>query len=475
MNKIFKNFIFLPLILGGAIAFVVMQVKSKPPVEHEEAKFPTKAVEVITINQILFRARAMAFGNVEPKVVLKSKSEVSGKISYIHPDLKKGASLKKGTVVLRIEPTSFEISLNQSKAGLAGSQSSLAQLQSEEKSTKRLLSISQKNLNVGLKELNRIKTLWDKRLISRSTLDKEEQKVLSLRQQVQDIQGKLSSYASRKSATRAQITQSKSQVDQSKDTLGRTEVRIPFDARVGTVSVEKGEFVPAGGLLFEALGVQAVEITAQLPTKQFRPLITGLGSKQSDKNPDAKSSFSLRDPASLQIALKNMNLEARVRLVGDSSDASIWDGQLIRLSESVDPTRDTLGLVIAVDNPYDGIIPGKRPPLLKGMYTSVELLSPAKPALIVPRKAIHQGRIYIANSDNQLEIRAIHILFLQGDMVVLDSEKDANLVGKKIIINDVIPVMEGLPLKPILAEDYQNGLALKALGEQVAIKKGIKQ
>ncbi len=470
MNKIFKNFIFLPLILAGAVAFVVIQVKSEPPVEHEEARFPTKAVEVITINPIPFRARAMAFGNVEPKVVLKAKSEVSGKISYIHPDLKKGASLKKGTVVLRIEPTSFEISLNQSKAGLAGSQSSLAQLQSEEKSTKRLLSISQKNLNVGLKELNRIKTLWDKRLISRSTLDKEEQKVLSLRQQVQDIQGKLSSYASRKSATRAQITQSESQVDQSKDTLGRTEVRIPFDARVGMVSIEKGEFVGAGGLLFEALGVQAVEITAQLPIKQFRPLITGLGGKPSGENPNGDSSISLRNPASLQMALKNMNLEARVRLVGDSSDASIWEGQLIRLSESVDPTRDTLGVVIAVDNPYDGIIPGKRPPLLKGMYTSVELLSPVKPALIIPRKAIHQGRVYIANDDNKLEIQTVNILFLQGDMVVLDSEKDSHLIGKKIIISDVIPVMEGLPLKPIFAEDYQNGLALKALGEQVSAK-----
>ena len=468
MKKIFKNFIFLPLILAGAVAFVVMQVKSKVPVEHQEAQFPTKAVEVITIKKIPFRARAMAFGNVEPKVVLKSKSEVSGKISYIHPDLKKGASLKKGTVVLRIEPTTFKLSLNQSKAGLAGSQSSLAQLETEEKSTKRALSISQKNLNVGLKELKRIQTLWDKRLISRSTLDKEEQKVLSLRQQVQDIQGKLDTYRSRKAATRAQITQSKSQVDQSKDTLGRTEVRVPFDARIGTVSVEKGEFVPAGGLLFEALGVQAVEITAQLPTKQFRPLISGLGQNNPNENP----TISLRDPASLQVALSNMNLEARVRLVGDASDATVWDGKLIRLSESVDPTRDTLGLVIAVDRPYDGIIPGKRPPLLKGMYTSVELFSPAQPTLVVPRKAIHQGRIYIAAEDNKLKVQPVHILFLQGDMVVLDGERDAHLAGKKIIISDVVPVMEGLPLKAISADSYGDELAGKALGKLVSTASG---
>ncbi len=457
MKKIFKNFIFLPLIVAGAIAFVVMQVKSKAPIEHQEASFPVKAVEVISIKKIPFRARAVAFGNVEPATVLKAKSEVAGKISYIHPELKRGASLKKGTVVLRIEPTSFKLSLNQSKAGLAGSKSSLAQLVAEEKSTKRALNISQKNLNVGLKELKRIQILWNKRIIARSTLDKEEQKVLSLRQQVQDIKGKLASYKSRKAATRAQINQSISQVDQSKDTLGKTSVTLPFDARVGKVSVEKGEFVPAGGLLFEALGVQAVEITAQLPIKQFRPLIVGMGGTE---NP----SMNLSNPAKIQAALTKMDLEARVRLVGDSSNGTTWDGELIRLSESVDPTRDTLGLVISVDKPYEGIIPGKRPPLLKGMYTSVELFSPVKPTLVVPRKAIHQGRIYIASAENLLEIQAVSILFQQGDIVVLDGEKDTHLIGKNIIISDVIPVMEGLPLKVIPADDYEKQLALKALG-----------
>ncbi len=459
IKKFFKSFIFLPLILGGAIFLVVNKVKTKPPVEHEALSYPVKAVEVITIKKIPFRARALAFGNVEPATVLKAKSEVSGKVSYIHPKLKKGASLKKGTVVLRIEPNTYKLTLNQSQAGLAGSQSSLAQLTAEEKSTKRSLNIAQKNLNVGIKELNRIKSLWNKRLIARSTLDKEEQKVLSLRQQVQDIQGKLSSYKSRRAATLAQIKQSKSQVSQSKDKLGKTSVRLPFDARIGTVTVDKGEFVPAGGLLFEALGVQAVEINAQLPTKQFRPLVTGLASK------NGKRKINLKSPESVQAALSSMHLEARVRLVGDSSEDAIWDGKLVRMSESVDPTRDTLGLVIAVNKPYEGIIPGKRPPLLKGMYTSVELLTPAQPTLVLPRKAVHQGRVYIAKEDNTLDIKPVHVLFQEGNMLVLDSSKDSQLIGKKIIISDVIPVMQGMPLKLIEATDYQEHLKKQALGE----------
>ncbi len=462
MKKILQSFISLPVILIVAIAIVVVLVKSKAPIEHQYASYPIKAVEVITVKKIAFRVREVAFGHVEPSIIINAKSEVSGKISYMHPDLKQGASIKKGTVVLRIEPTTFEISLNQSKAGLAGSQSSLTQLNVEQASTQDALVIAQKKLKVELKELERIQALWDKRLIARSSLDAEQKNVLSLQQSVQDIEGKLASFSSRKAAMRAQIKQSESQVDQSQDTIGRTEVLMPFDARIGAVSVEKDEFTPAGTILFEALGVEEVEINAQIPVQQFRPLVSvGLG--------ENGHSINLQNPENLQTALANMKLETRVRLVGDLENSTIWQGKLIRLSESVDPTRDTLGLVIAVQNPYEGIIPGIRPPLLKGMYASVEIFAPAKPTLVIPRKSVHQGRVYVVTEDNTLSIRPIKVLFSQGELVVIAEQDEHSGLneGETIIISDVIPVMEGIPLKPIMADDYQKRMMANALGEQL--------
>jgi len=460
MKKILQNFIVLPLILITAIVIVVTLVKTKTPIEHLDTGYPVKAVEVITASKIPFRARAMAFGNVEPAITLNTKSEVSGKISFIHSDLKKGASLMKGTVVLRIEPTTFEFSLTESQAALTSSQSTLAQLKVEEKSAKDALSIVQKNLNVELKELKRTEELRKKGIISQSALDKENQKVLSLRQQFQDIEGKIASFDSRRNAIKALIKQSESQVNKSQDTLGRTEVSLPFDARIGTVSVEKGEYVQAGSMLFEALGIQAVEINAQISTKQFRPLVTGLRFIKDD-------TVDLQNPIILQAALSSMRLEARVRLVGDASHLTTWDGTLIRLSESVDPVRDTIGLVVAVDKPYEGIIPGKRPPLLKGMYTSVEFFSPAKPTLVLPRKAVHQGRVYIATDKNTLAIRAVNVLFTQGNMVVLSESEETRIqTGERIIISDVVPVMEGMPLKVIAATEYEKLLRQAAMGEQ---------
>ena len=451
MRNILQKAVILPLIVVVAVAFVIFKVKSKPPIEHEELQFPVKTVEVITARKIPFRARATAYGNVEPAVLVLAKAEVAGKISYIHPLLKQGGTLAQGTVALRIEPTTFEFSLNQSRAVLAASQSALVQLEVEENTTRGSLDLAKKNLEVGKKELDRLLVVWEKKLISRSVVDAEEQKVLQLRQQVEDLQGRLTGFESRKAATQAQIRQSESQLAQSQDTLGRTEIRVPFDARIGQVLVEKGEFTAVGNVLFEASGVQAVEINAQIPTRQFRPLLMGNGGK----------GLSLQSPEALQSALMQMQLEARVSLVGFEGGTAKWKGELLRIGESIDPTRDTLGIVVAVNNPYEGVIPGTRPPLLKGMYTAVELFAPERDVIVLPRKAIHQGRIYIAKANNQLEIREVDILLKQGRLVILDGGIEE---GEKVIITDVIPVINGLPLNPIEAVEYEQQMARDALG-----------
>jgi RND family efflux transporter MFP subunit len=454
MKKTLKHFIFLPLIIASAVAFVFIQVKSKQAIEHQDVEFPVKTVNVLSVMKIPFRVSAVAYGNVEPATALKAKSEVNGKISYIHTELKQGGSLPKGTTVLKIETTTFEISLDASKAGLASSQSSLKQIEAEEKSAKRSLQIAQKNWNLALAEFERVNVLVEARTLARNQLNIEEQKVLQLSSTVQDLQGKVDTYASRKASIRAQIKQSKSQVDQSEDSLIRTEIILPFDARIGSVSVDVGEFVAAGGQLFEALGIEAVEINAQLPVKHLRPLATTMN------DGDNTQLVNLQGSVNLQTALSKWNLEAKVRIVGGDLN-TVWDGVLLRISESVDPIRDTLGLVVAVDNPYEGVIPGVRPPLLKGMYASVEFLAQARDMLVIPRKALHEGRVYVVSEENTLSIRSVQINYSQGQLVVI---KDGLEEGDKIITSDLVPVIEGIKLELIESDEFQKEIAALALG-----------
>lgn len=456
-TALLKKPITLLLIVGLAVGFVMYKVKSGAPVERSEDGLPPVSVKVLNLQTLPFRPRATAYGHVEPTVFLKAKSEVSGKVIYVHPDLKKGAAVKAGTVVLRIEPTTFELTLNQSESALEASQSSLIQLDVEEKSTNRQLSIAKENLKVGEAEFARIKTIFDKKLIAKSTVDAEEQKVLSLRKQLEDVQGKVAAFQSRRASLQAQIDQSISQVSQSQDTLGRTEIKLAFAARVGEVSIEQGEFIPAGTVLFEALGMESVEISAELPTSQFGPLISGLNMPVSTKKNDE----------AISNTVAAMNMESTVRLVGWENKASQWQGELVRIGESVDPTRDTIELLINVDKPYADIIPGVKPPLIKGMYTAVEIVAPVQQALVLPRKALHEGRVYIVDDNDKLDIKKVDVAYRQGDLVVLRDEQPGLTAGDRIVVSDVIPVIAGLPLLPSSDEEGARALAELAMNIKV--------
>ena len=135
---------------------------------------------------------------------------------------------------------------------------------------------------------------------------------------------------------------------------------------------------------------------------------------------------------------------------------------MLRISEAIDATRQTLGIVVGVDNPYQKIIPGIRPPLLKGMYTAVDLLAPIQAALVVPRKAVHEGRVYIANDEDRLEIRPIEIRLIQGDLVVIRSGIE---IDERIIVTDLTPVIEDMPLQVSTAKQAEAELRRSAAGE----------
>ncbi len=452
MKKFLEKPYIIFAIIGLGIIIAIIFVKTKAPMEHVGSEMPSKNVAVINVRTLPFRAMITAYGNVEPAITLNTIAEVSGKISYLHPDLKQGSSIAGGTVVARIDPTDYKVLLKQTEADLVANKSSLKQLQVEKRSTVRSLDLAKKNLVVGEKELERIRSVFERKLVARATLDSEEQKVIQLQQQVSELQGNLDSFASRKASVEAQIERAQEQVKNQETTLGRTEITLPFSARIGNVSIEQNQFVIVGFSMFEALDINAIEINSQLPILHMKSLMSHLQGEQ----------FSMQEKGSMESVLTRLQLTAKVRLVGDMPDA-VWEAKVLRMSESIDPTRRTLGIVVGVDRPYEKVIPGQRPPLLKGMFTAVDFFAPSQQAIVIPRKAIHNGRVYLVDKDNKLQIKSVKILHAQGDLVIVS---EGIQPGEIIIINDLVPVIEGMPLSPIVDEEYEIKLAKRASGAE---------
>jgi multidrug efflux pump subunit AcrA (membrane-fusion protein) len=205
-------------------------------------------------------------------------------------------------------------------------------------------------------------------------------------------------------------------------------------------------------MLFEAIDLKGVEIIAQLPLSSMRNLVSHLEGHASKMREFVQTGGRINE---------SLGLSARVRLVSGLPGA-VWEARVLRISEAIDATRQTLGIVVGVDNPYQKIIPGRRPPLLKGMYTAVDLFAPVQTALVVPRKAIHEGRVYIANAEDRLVIRPVEINLVQGDLVVIRSGIE---IDERVIVTDLTPVIEGMPLQVSTAEKVEAELRWSAAGE----------
>jgi multidrug efflux pump subunit AcrA (membrane-fusion protein) len=426
---------FLVMIAIGVVAFINMKTKTKE-VEREETGMTARPVKVMMIEKKPFSASVTAFGHVQPTVVFQGKAEVGGKITYVHPALKQGGRITSGTVVVRINPVDYQLTLDQHRSDLVASQSQLEQIMQERTASRVSLKLAIANLRLGLQELQRLQTIWERRLIARSTLDAEKQKVLQLRQKVSDTQGKLNTYTSRIKNAKAKITRSLQQIKGGKMTLKRTQITLPFDARISLATLDKGEIVATGSVLFEAINTDAVEINAELPMSQMQ--ILRFASQQ--KQPNLTAAQSNRGLHALQ-------LSAQVKRVGSKNNAR-WQGRVARFSESVDPTRRTTTITVIVDHPNKKVIAGSKPPLLKGMYMAIELSTPATNAIIIPRSAIHSERAFIVNKEQQLEIRPLIIQSRQGNIAVITQGLK---VGEHLIVNDLVPVIEGMPLIPIIS------------------------
>ncbi len=162
--------------------------------------------------------------------------------------------------------------------------------------------------------------------------------------------------------------------------------------------VEAAQFVQTGGTLVTADSLDVAEVEAQVPISQFRAMV----------HAGAAGGLPIGITArSLSPIVKTIGFEATARLrVGN--DVIEWPARFARISDTVDPKTRTIGAIVAVDGAYANAAPGERPPLTKGMFVEIEIRSHAKDdRIVVPRSAFHDGRLYVVDADDRLDIRPV--------------------------------------------------------------------
>jgi multidrug efflux pump subunit AcrA (membrane-fusion protein) len=433
-----KRRILLPAVATAGLLVAVLIVVMQPGVEHLDQKRLATAVSTVRAQSFKLSPYITGFGTVTPDKKLNAKAEVSGRIRYLHPDLKKGALLAKGTVVVIIDDVDYQLSLRQAQADLAVNQANLSEFDLSIKNTEQDLKLAQEKLKITSAEYQRKVQLKKNGTVSQSAVDTEYKQVLGLTQETQNLENKLSILPSQKDVLRAKIASSQAKVQQQERNLARTEITLPFNGRIGEVEIEQDQYVGASSLLFTVQGIDKILINAQFSIEKFNIIAQSF----------QKNAHILQQAianSELNHVFEELGLTATV--MGTDNQLLRWQGKVERISESIDPQSRTLGVVISVSDSYKNLQPGVKPPLMEGMYMEVQLNASADDFIVIPRFALHEKELLLVDENNELERMTIKQAQLQGELVLL---KNKALIGRQVVSSDLFPAVPGMLLDPII-------------------------
>ncbi|WP_299791039.1 efflux RND transporter periplasmic adaptor subunit [uncultured Shewanella sp.] len=431
-----KKRFLLPGILAGVLILVLAVVlKPSPPVVEGYDK--ARAVDLFTLEQKELAPRIKGFGRVTPKHIWQAVAEVGGKVIYRHPQLETGRMLPEGTLVLEIDPLEYELKLAQAEASLNSTQAQLTRLDQQERNLNSSLEIEKQKLILAEQEYQRKLTLKKRNLVSSSELESQHQSLLVQTKLVEDLQNSIKLLPDDRKVTQAQQSVDVAQLEDARRRLKQTKVVLPFDARVSDINIEQDQVVALGSTMLVAHQLGTAEIKAEISLQDMRTLV---GSIKSIPEEHSLPSFEL------------LELQANVEFQVGSNRFS-WPAKVTRVAETVNPNQATIGIYLEVEQDFRQLKPFSRPPLTKGMFVSALIYGQSKPHFSVPEKALHGDKLYLMDQDNKLVIKPVTVLFRNGEEVAIQAEVAA---GDKVVLNDLIPAIQGMSLKEVSSGASQN-------------------
>lgn len=446
-----KKFLIIPpiLIAIGVLVFVINQ--KQPPVRNPPTE-QARQVRVIEVSPTVLVPRVLGFGEVKPDKTWDASAQVSGEIVYVHPNLKKGAVLQAGTEIIRISNVDFELAIREAEANIRSAEAKRLELDVSRRNTQQSLGIEERALEVRETELARKQNLLKRGTISQSALDQEFRDTLTQRKKVQDLKNTINLIPTQIAVQKEQIAVYEAALEQTRLNLERTHIKLPFNARIAEANVETTQYAQVGQVLAVADSMDIAEIEAQFSVAQFRGLV------QAAAGDGAPQDIGL---TSFRKLVEQLGFELTVRM-GSGANAIEWAGRFARISDAIDPKTRTIGVIAAVDGAYSQTVPGKRPPLTKGMFVEIEIrANPLNDRFVIPRSAVRDGQIFVLGTNNRLRITPVKIGLYQGDIA---SPLAGLSAGDRVVVSDLSPAIEGMLLAPTLDKDLTERLAQRAGG-----------
>ncbi len=331
-----KKTIFI--LLGSAIGLILLLVglKKGGVIGNNDE---SKVVELSKVAQTTIVETVSATGKIQPEIEVKISSEVSGEIIAL--PIKEGQQVKKGDLLVRINPDLYESGVNRSVASMSTTKAGLSQADAQVKEAKA--------------NYDRNKKLFEKGIISKSEWDR----IVSAYEVA--VANKQSAYY--------QVQSASATVTEAKDNLGRTTIYAPADGTVSLLNVELGERV---------LGTQQMAGTEILRIANLNNMEVEV-----DVNENDIVKVNIGDSANIEVdAYLKREFKGIVTSISNSASTALTADQVTNFKVKVRILKES----------YQDLLEGKPEnfsPFRPGMTATVDIITKRKENIVaVPISAV---------------------------------------------------------------------------------------
>jgi RND family efflux transporter MFP subunit len=415
------------IIFAGIFILVIflMLRRSPPQMPLPEA---TLQVEVIDAKSENYPVSITGYGEVRVLNEVSITPEVSGKIVRIHPRLEEGEVISRDEIIFQIDTRDYEAAYVEAKATVTQMKSSLERMKRQFEIDKDRLKTIQRTCELSIQQYERVKQLFEEDKVgTQSGVDQAEQTCNNSKDQREQMEKTVELYPLQIEEAESSLLSAQSRMDTARLRLERCTVRAPFDGRIKSESIEKGQYVTPGMSVVTLADDSILEIQVPLDSRDANKWLPFDDEHTSTSNAWVKG-------------LKNV--KCKVQWTESTSD-KYWEGELDRVVKFDEQTR-TVTVAVRISGTEALSINHGSLPLVEGMFCSVEI--PGKKlenVYKVPRWAVSfENTVYLA-VDGKLKTVPVEIVRSQGEDAYISEGINP---GDRVIITRLINPMENTKL-----------------------------
>ncbi len=414
LARLFAKVILPVLILAAGFGGYRYLTLTKPDVATAPAVERVWPVEAVTIAIGTVTPTLTAYGTLDAARSVALRPLVGGEVVAIGPQLRDGAEVAAGDMLIEIDRFDYESALSEARANLDEAEARLAELEARVTLEETLLDNARSQLELGERDLARALELGDRGALSDRTVDERRLIVEQRRQQIIQRENTIAIEQARAAQQRAAIDRLRVVAARAERNLANTTLVAPFDGIISDPTVEVGRMVSANDAVATLLSSGDVEVRFTLTETDY----AGLVSSGEDL---------LGRPAQV--------------IWSAGGEDSAFPARIVRVAPRIDATRGGVDLIADLDRNPEALRPGA--------FVELRLADRTYEGVaVLPQTALYGTDTVYAIVDGRLERRDVRVVALDGGDVLVRGDLDD---GDVVLTSRITEVGDGLAVDILAA------------------------